>query len=138
MTEAIADEVELLRRLSDRGPSMLVTDQVTGMQRPTSGAFRPDKDGLSVYRHDRLADNKLTVADVIRHPQNVVAALAAGEIRAMEDLAIVDDPYPNAGTPDDHPRDVAHALVVGWATLSKNQRIRKQKAMSTLARLIFP
>ena len=46
----IPDSDALYRRLSDSGPSMVAVDLETGERRPTSGAFKPDDDGVSVFR----------------------------------------------------------------------------------------
>ena len=134
---AIDDGETALRRLSDSGPSMIAIDIVTGERRPSTGAFRPDEDGVSVYRESVLQTNNLTAADLVRTPQNLVVGVAVGEIRSIASLGIRDDPWPSDFGEPDHPRNVAHALIVGWRGLTKNERKRRQLLLVTLPSLRF-
>ncbi len=129
---AIADADSVYRRLSDSRPPMLVIDFVTHERRPSSAAFRVDSDGVSVYRRSKLDAAGLTAADLVRLPQNVVVSLVVGEIRSLAKLGIRDDPWPPDSDDPGHPRNGAHALIVGWNGLSRSQRRERQK---TLARL---
>ena len=52
---SIAGDEVVLRRVKAK-PSMVVTDSLTGAVRPSSGAFKPDDDGISVYREQLLLD----------------------------------------------------------------------------------
>jgi len=134
---AIVDDDAVLRRLSDSGPSMLRIDLATGERRPTSGAFQPDEDGVSVYRESRLHEQDLTAADLVKAPQNLVVSLGVGEIRAVANLGVRDDPWPSDVDQADHPRNAAHALITGWAALSRNERRERQRALATLPSLQF-
>lgn len=119
------------RRLFDGGPSMVAIDQVTGARRPTSGAFKPDDDGISVYRHALLEAAGLTPGDVRTSPWNLVVGVGVGDLRTI-DLSVNDDPWP-ADVPDpQHPRNAAHALIVGMEGMSRGARRRCQKALVAL------
>jgi hypothetical protein len=107
---------------------MVVTDPVTGMSRPSSGAFEPDDDGLSVYRHDVLEQEGCAVADVVSDAA-VPAWLSVAEVRAVAALGVIGDPHDE---PD--PCGRAHALVRGWTALSRKQRRAAQRQLATSAR----
>jgi hypothetical protein len=134
---AISGDELVLRRLSDSGPSMIAMDLLTGKRRPTSGAFKPDSDGVSVYREIKLRADGLGAIDLIKEPQNVVVGLAVGEVRSFAQLGVRDDPWPVDIAEPDHPRNGAHALIVGWQGLSNNQRRGRQKALANLPSLRF-
>ena len=133
----IPDSEVCCRRLSDAGQAMMATDSVTGTQRPSSGAFMPDGDGVSVYRETLLRQAGLTPADLVRGAGNLVVGLPVGEIREIARLEVADDPWPADADDPEHPRNGAHALIVGWAGLSKNERIRRQRALSRLPGLSY-
>lgn len=134
---AISDDDSVLRRLSDSGPSMLRIDVATGERRPTSGAFKPDQDGVSVYRESLLTARNLTSADLVRSPLNLVIGLDIGDIRSTARLGVRDDPWPADIDDPQHPRNAAHALIVGWSGLTKSQRRERQRALATLPSLRF-
>lgn len=136
---SVPGDESLLRRLSDDGPSMIATDAVTGERRPTSGAFKPDPDGLSVYRLSKLVEFDMGAADVARTPWNLIVSVSVEQVRSIE-LGVRDDPWPRDIDEEAHPRNVAHALIVGWANLTKGERKRRQKALVLLPsmRIIYP
>lgn len=136
---AIPDEDSVLRRLSDSGPNMVTIDLATGVCRPTSGAFRckPDEDGVSVYRESVLAAAGLTAAALVKAPQNLVLSLGIAEVRSRAHLGVGNDPWPQDVDEPDHPRNAAHALIVGWTGLTKSQRRERQVALATLPSLRF-
>lgn len=118
---------------------MVYVDPLTGTRRPTTGAFRvkPGEDGLSVYREQVLATSGLTAADIVTGPQNLVVGVAIGDVRAIPPLDVRDDPWP-ADVPDPtHPRNGAHALVVGWDALSRSERRARQVALVSAPSLEF-
>lgn len=129
------DDSEILyRRLFDGGPNMVTTDVVTGEQRPSSGAFKPDEDGVSVFRQVVLEAAGLGPADVRKAPSNLVASVLTAELRSEEmGLDVVPDPWPQDTDDADHPRNAAHALVTGFEGLGKNARRRRQQALVALA-----
>lgn len=133
----IPNDESVYRRLSDGGPSMIAVDLKTQERRPTSGAFKPDDDGVSVYRKSKLAAAALTAADLVRAAQNVVVSLDVGEIRSLAQLGVHDDAWPGDVDDPEHPRNGAHALIVGWNGLGKNQRIERQRALTRLPSLRF-
>jgi hypothetical protein len=132
----IPNDEEVLRRLSDSGPSMIAMDLVTGERRPTSGAFKPDDDGISVYRRSLLELAGLGPQHVVRTPLNVVVGVQVKDLRDIE-LDVRDDPWPSDIDEAEHPRNAAHALITGLETLGKNQRRRKQKALVALPSIRF-
>jgi len=90
----IPDSDALFRRLSDSGPSMVAVDLETGERRPTSGAFKPDDDGVSVFRRGLLLAAGLGPDDVIKHPWNLVVSVDVGDVRSIG-LGARDDPWPS-------------------------------------------
>lgn len=121
----VRDEV-LYRRVARYGDtSMFKTDEQSGQLVLSSGAFAWDDDGCSVYRAKILALKNLGPETLVRHPQNVVFSITAGQARDAE-LGVRPDPYP---TSDLHDREAAHALLVNPKGLSK-------KALRTASRIL--
>jgi len=116
---------------------MLLTNLATGERRPTTAAFTPDLDGVSVYRESRLRETGLTATALVRAPQNLVIALGVAEIRRLARLGVRDDPWPQDVPEAEHPRNAAHALIVGWTGLTKSQRKERQRVLATLPSLRY-
>lgn len=133
---AIPDEESLLRRLSDAGPNMIAADPLTGVRRPTSGAFKPDPD-VSVYRDSVLASYGLDARALVKVPQNLVVSIEVRDVRQHAGLGVRDDPWPQDVDDPDHPRNAAHALIVGWSGLTRSQRRERQRALATAPSLRF-
>lgn len=133
---AIPGAETVYRRLSDSGPSMIAVDAITQDRRPTSGAFKPDGDGVSVYRETKLRAAGLAAVDLVREPQNVVVGLVVREVRSLH-LGVRDDEWPSDVDDPRHPRNGAHAVIVGWQSLSTNERRERQRALSRLPSLQF-
>lgn len=127
----IPDEELVYRRLYDAGPSFVAVDQLTGERRPSSGAFSPDPDGVSVYRHTVLLAHDLGPGDVRRAPRNLLASVEVGDLRSIT-LGVRDDPWPPDTDEPDHPRNAAHALIKGFERLTRNERRRRQKELVAL------
>jgi len=119
---------------------MIAIDALTGLRRPSSGAFKPDDDGVSVYRESRLIENELTAADVVRAPQNLVVAITVADVRSIPPLGVRDDPWPVDIPDEEHLRNAAHALIVGWNGLTRSERRRHQQQLTECPSLefIFP
>ncbi len=132
----IPDTDALFRRLSDSGPSMVAVDLETGERRPTSGAFKPDDDGVSVFRRGLLHAAGLGPDDVIKNPWNLVVSVDVGDIRSIG-LGARDDPWPSDIDEPEHPRNAAHALIVGLERLSRGQRRRRQQVLVALPSVTF-
>ncbi len=133
---AIPSSDALYRRLSDSGPNMVAVDLETGERRPTSGAFKPDEDGVSVYRRGLLSAAGLGPDDIVRKPWNLVVSVDVGDIRSIG-LGARDDPWrPDLDEPE-HPRNAAHALITGLERLSRGQRRRCQKDLVALPSITF-
>lgn len=136
---SIPNNEALLRRLSDSGPNMVAVDIVTGVRRPSSGAFQPDEDGVSVYSEAKLLAAGLGPADLVRGPLNLVVSVEVGDVRTIS-LGVRDDPWPPDIDEPGHPRNAAHALITGWDDLGRSERRRRQKALTQLpsVRFVFP
>jgi hypothetical protein len=107
---------------------MAVQDSVKQEIRPSTGAFRPDEDGISVYRDAPLRAAGLGPSDLTTALDDLVFGLAVREVRSL-DLDVRDDPCP-PGIPDaEHPRNGAHALIVGFESLSTSARKSKQTGL---------
>lgn len=135
----VPDDDAVYRRLSDSSPAMVFVDPLTGDRRPSTGAFRikPGEDGVSVYREQLLTAAGLTAADVVTTPLNLVVSLAVTDVRAISPLDVRDDRWPR-GVPDPtHPRNGAHALIVGWHGLGKNARRERQLKLVNAPSLTF-
>jgi hypothetical protein len=133
----ISDDEIVFRRLSDSSPNMVAIDAITGVRRPTSGAFKPDDDGVSVYREAKLLIAGLGVADVVRNTLNLVVGLKVGEVRAVQPLDVQDDAWPPDINESDHPRNAAHALITGWDGLTRGERRQRQQALTKVPSLQF-
>lgn len=75
--------VELHRRIARADSAdMITSDAETGVRRPSSGVFKSDTDGISVYLESVLAGIGLTSADLVRVPNNGVMPSASGQGKA--------------------------------------------------------
>ena len=136
---AVSDDEVVLRRLSDDSPNMVYTDPLTNEKRPSSSSFavKKDEDGLSVYRQAVLTRSGLSPADILAASSNLVVALDVADIRAIPPLDAREDSWPTDIPDPDHPRNAAHALIVGWDGLSKSQRKERQNSLVTARSLRF-
>lgn len=137
--DRVPDSDAVLRRLYDSSPNWVYEDPETGERRPSSGAFAPkrDEDGVSVYREQLLAAAGLTAAAVTTSSGNLVVRLAVADVRAVPPLDVRNDLWPT-GVPDPgHPRNGAHALIVGWGGLGRNRRRAAQVALVSAPSLRF-
>ncbi len=133
---AIQDDESVLRRLSDASPNMVAVDPLTGTRRPTSGAFKPDPD-VSVYRNSVLESHGIDARALVKAPQNLVVSIEVADVRHHAGLGVRDDAWPQDVDDPHHPRNAAHALIVGWAGLSRSQRRERQRALTTAPSLRF-
>lgn len=131
---SVADADTLLRRIATYGDTnMMVVDDATGETRISSGAFKLDEDGCSVYRSAVLATHGLDARAVVRAPQNAVVAVTAATVRSVS-LGVRPDPNPPEG--DGHPRDEAHALIVNARSLGKNPLRRALRDLAASATFV--
>jgi len=114
---------------------MVTIDRATGLRRPSSGAFKPDEDGVSVFRESLLRRHTLS-AEVVadRSLRQLIASISVGQVR-QGDMGVRDDPWPPDVPDPSHPKWEAHALIVGLEDLPKNDRIRKQRLLASQATL---
>jgi hypothetical protein len=116
---------------------MISVDLETGERFPTSGAFKPDDDGVSVFREGLLAAAELGAAEIVKGPQNLVVRLPVAAVREICPLDVADDPWP-ADVPDpSNPCYVGHALIVGWEGLGKKKRLSRQRQLARHPDLAF-
>jgi hypothetical protein len=143
--EVASDEI-IYRRLADPGDNFITKDALTGAwQKPSSGAFKPDDDGVSVYRHVILESHGLGPADCVMTPTNVIVGMSTEDVRNVNiadsgqttPLDVIPDPWPSDVQDPTHLRNSAHALIVGWDGLSKKQRLRGQRALARLDSLFW-
>lgn len=118
----ILNDESLLRRVATNNPDMLKTDSVSGIQRPTSAAFSFQKDGLSVYRNKKLKEFHLNPIDILSGPDQIVVSLTVTQVRECNGLGVCDDPWPKGIRDQEHIRNAAHALIVGWQSLSRREQ----------------
>lgn len=125
---------EILHRRIYRTPQQLVIDQetrrVTG---PTSAAFEPDDDGLSVYLESRLTILGLGPKDTRINSSQVVAALDEPVLR-LHSLELKPDPEL---IEDPQPAGQAHALVQGWPSSRKGAK-KVARELARASRCSFP
>jgi len=135
----VPDDDAVLRRLSDNSPAMVYVDPLTGAQRPSTGAFalKRGEDGVSVYREQLLTAAGLGVRDVVVAPSNLVVRLTVADVRAVPPLDVRNDLWPTDVPDPSHPRNGAHALIVGWDGLGKNPRKAAQRALVEAPSLSF-
>jgi len=135
----VPDDDAVLRRLSDNSPAMVYVDPLTGTQRPSTGAFalKRGEDGVSVYREKLLAAAGLGVGDVVVAPSNLVVRLTVADVRAVPPLNVRNDLWPTDVPDPSHPRNGAHALIVGRDALGKNPRKAAQRALVEAPSLSF-
>ena len=134
--DCVGDDETLLRRIPDLGRAdFFPVDHATGERRLSSGAFTPDDDGISVYRDSLLSRAGLDTRAVVRDPLNAVAALPVATVRTI-DLDVVPDPQPPASGDRDPRLGAAHALITGFASLSRGQRRRRQRDLAAAARVV--
>lgn len=127
----------LQRRLPSAVSSWVAIDQETGTRRPSSSAFKPDTDGVSVYRDQLLRNARLSVMDLVRSPENLVVGVTVADVRSIH-LGVRDDIWPPDGIPHmAEPWQAAHALIVGLELLGKNERRRRQQALVRLPSITF-
>lgn len=136
VSEEVEDDEVLLRRLPDGSAAFVAIDQLTGAIRPASGAFKPDADGVSVYRERILQEWGLSARDLIRAPLNQLVRMLCLEIRGIG-LVVRSDPWPPNSDDPAHHRNAAHALIVGWQGLGKNERLRRQRELARLPSVAF-
>lgn len=130
----IKDDEILYRRIPNA--SFMVIDELTQVRRPTSAVFSPDKDGLSVYIESILSQHKLCERDVQTRPGSGVLSLVVADVRA-EGLGVTPDAWPEETDDPAHLRNAAHALVVGFRSLSKGQRKLKQYALIKKCKILI-
>ena len=115
---AIAGRAPHVHRRIPLRQSHMKVDQATGKAvRPSSAAFAPDKDGLSVYLHSALEQRGVELSVVRTNPEQAIAGL---EESSIKDAGLFVQLDPDGGDVNQD-RGAAHALVKGWEGMSKGQ-----------------
>lgn len=131
---SVASGETLLRRFNPLDCAHVALDQGDASIRLKSGAISltRDADGCSVYRSAVLSLYDIPESAVINPPNYTgLARLNCGEVRALDDVDVESDPWPNGRTADANPADVGHALIV--CSASNNQKRRRSTALAALA-----
>jgi len=133
---AIPNDEALYRRLSRENPDQYAVDQETGKRWPTSAAFmpKPQEDGLSVYRRMKLEAAGLGASAVATRPEHIVFGMETGDVRAIK-LGVRDDAWPPGIPDEEHPRNGAHALIVGWGGMTRGEIKRRARELAKLPSL---
>lgn len=132
----ILNEETLLRRVSTSNPDMWAEDKLTHERRVTSAAFVPQEDGLSVYRKVILENYNLHPKDIILNTNQAVLGIKVQEVKNCKGLEVQNDPWPKGIPEEDHLRNAAHALIVGWDSLSRSDRKKYQRFLAKQACLV--
>lgn len=135
----------VIRRIAHTRPDMMTTDRITGKRRPSSGAFKPDVDGVSVYSRDGLGKCGLEPSAVRRNEENALATVPVSQITHLAfdripgaKLTVVGDPWPEHENPiHKHARDAAHCLIQGMEGLSTGERKAFQTELAKLSVVSF-
>ncbi len=124
MTEPIADEDALLRRVKDQPGALWVLEK-DGRKRPTSGAMKPSASnrGLSVDVRRLLENPTEPRSSLAEGPEAGLVEFRAKVPRALG-LEVEHEPI------DANP---AHANVVGFERLSRSQSQRARKTLAERA-----
>lgn len=146
--ERLSDADGVLRRALSTNPDLVVRDQVTGSRRLSSAAFKPDPsdNGVSVYSTAALEADGLDRRLICFDGAHVLAEASVRQIHGLRltegqldeaqretiRLDVRSDPFPDGKDDDSPAHEVAHALVVGWVGLSKNQRRDFQKQLTNV------
>lgn len=126
-------------RLAAPTADMIAVDQATGARRPSSGAFKPDTDGVSVYSRWAMTAHDLQPGHLLRRNGNLLVSLDVDEIRTLEGLDVIGDPWPDDIEDQQeaaHPRNAAHALITGLPE-TKKARIRRQGELAKLSSVLL-
>ena len=128
----------LYRRLSFEAGDWVVRSTSGERIRPASAGFEPDTDGVSVFRREILVRQNPPCgpADVALRPNDIVVGFTVADVRQLG-LGVRDDPWPKDVVDPDHPRYVAHALIVGLDELGKSARIKRQKKLAVIPSMTF-
>ncbi|WP_406353180.1 hypothetical protein [Streptomyces sp. NBC_00658] len=135
--QEILDGDLLLRRVNVKLPNMMRRDSLTHEELgPSSAAFKPHDNGTSVYVRSILDDHRVELTGVSENPHDSIWELEAKSVRDQE-LEVIPDPWPSDVPEPEHPRNAAHALIVGWRGLSQNQVSKKAGVLARQASCVY-
>jgi len=129
---------ELLRRIpSLTNGDFYAINTKTGERRFTSACFKlhPDETGLSIYSKTVIELLDLTLAAVCRKPHNAVASIPGAE-PPRRGLRTDPDPWPQDVPEPEHPRNAAHALIMGITAMERPQQRDVARAFAAIAVLV--
>ncbi len=129
----------MLRRVAHSGPSMLTSDKITGVQRPSSAAFAVDPDGISVFSTLALEELGVAPGELLVRPGSLLVSLAVRQVREVSEqeglpdqpLDVLGDPWPPGVEDPEADRHGAHALIDGCQRMAKGPR---KQVVTALAR----
>jgi hypothetical protein len=127
--EPLDDADWLYRRLIDDDTSQMCTGS-DGLRRPSSAAFAPNDDGVSVYSEQAMVATGASTADLILPPANLLARISVRLLRVTFQLDVVGDPWPRGIREEGHRRNASHALIVGLEMLTTKERKRRQRGIA--------
>lgn len=133
--DVVENDETLFRRLPDpgiTGTKFVVIDAQTGLPRPTSAAFSPTVDGVSVYRQGVLAEHGMDASHCATATAGEVVGFQTGEVREVGTLDVVPDAWPPDVEDPGQMRNAAHALIIGWDLMGKRDRDRARRALAKL------
>jgi hypothetical protein len=117
-------------------PTWVSIDKITGLRRPSSAAFKPDEDGISVYREEILIRDGLNASDLTRNADDPVVSFTVADVRSLS-LDVREDAWP-ADVPDpEHPKHAAHALISGLNELGSSAQLRKRQELAKVQSMKF-
>lgn len=117
-------------------PDWVYVDPITGERRPTSAAFEPDDEGVSIYRETVLMRSHLGASDLTRSPSDPVIGFTAEEVRDLG-LRVLSDAWPTDVPDPAHPKHGAHALISGLEIMGKKPQLRKRKELAKMSSIKF-
>jgi len=131
----------VLRRVAHSGPSMLTSDKITGVQRPSSAAFAVDHDGISVFSTLALEELGVAPGELLVRPGSLLVSLAVRQVREVSEqeglpeqpLDVLGDPWPPGVEDPEADRYGAHALIDGPQRMGTKPRKRVTTALARLA-----
>lgn len=131
----------MLRRVAHSGPSMLTSDKITGVQRPSSAAFAVDPDGISVFSTLALEELGVAPGELLVRPGSLLVSLTVQQVRGVsaqaglsdEPCDVLGDPWPPDVEDPKADRHGAHALIEGPQRMAKGPRKHVVTALARLA-----
>jgi hypothetical protein len=127
---------EIIYRLLFPNADWISVDKITGERRPSSAAFKPDEDGVSVYREAILTAERLGPSDLTRTAIDPVVAFTAADVRGVG-LDLLADPWPQDVPDPKHRKHAAHALISGLNALGPKPQLAVRRKLAKAPSMKF-